>query len=377
MSSDQHDLAGRRDALMATWIDVTIRLGILGLLIYLSFILVRPFISIAIWSVVLTIALYPIYSWMVERLGGRRRLAAVLLTILNLVIVIGPVTWLALGLIDSFQTLSQRLDPSALELPPPPATLKSWPFIGDPIYQFWVLASTNLEAAFAKVVPHLRPLGSTLLHIATEAGTSTLKFFVAIIVAGFLFSPAPRLLDAVVMFSRRIASGRGEEFVNLAGATIRAVARGVIGISALQAFLAGVGLMAAGVPGTSFITSAVLILGNHSDRAINRSHSADHLELDGNGNDDRVAVHRLYGPGQSAGQHPAAPRHGARIEYAHADHSDGSDRRYYLVRDQRVVSGPDRPGRHLGAAHGVEQGAIEGDQSDQKGRAGLGGAAWW
>ncbi len=261
MSSDQHDLAGRRDALMATWIDVTIRLGILGLLIYLSFILVRPFISIAIWSVVLTIALYPIYSWMVERLGGRRRLAAVLLTILNLVIVIGPVTWLALGLIDSFQTLSQRLDPSALELPPPPATLKSWPFIGDPIYQFWVLASTNLEAAFAKVVPHLRPLGSTLLHIATEAGTSTLKFFVAIIVAGFLFSPAPRLLDAVVMFSRRIASGRGEEFVNLAGATIRAVARGVIGISALQAFLAGVGLMAAGVPGTSLITSAVLILG--------------------------------------------------------------------------------------------------------------------
>jgi len=64
-----------------------------------------------------------------------------------------------------------------------------------------------------------------------------------------------------LLFSRRLASGRGERFVQLAGATIRAVSRGVIGVSALQAFLAGVGLVAAGIPGASLITSAVLILG--------------------------------------------------------------------------------------------------------------------
>ena len=68
------------------------------------------------------------------------------------------------------------------------------------------------------------------------------------------------LVDAVKLFSRRLASGRGEGFVLLAVATIRAVSRGVIGISALQAFLAGLGLMAAGIPGASLITSAVLIL---------------------------------------------------------------------------------------------------------------------
>jgi predicted PurR-regulated permease PerM len=39
------------------------------------------------------------------------------------------------------------------------------------------------------------------------------------------------------------------------------VSRGVIGISALQALLAGLGLMVAGIPGASLITSAVLILG--------------------------------------------------------------------------------------------------------------------
>ena len=83
MSSGDHDQAGR-DRLMATWVELAIRLGVLGLLIFLAFTLVRPFITIAIWSVVLTVALYPVYDWMVGWLGGRRRLAARLITILNL-----------------------------------------------------------------------------------------------------------------------------------------------------------------------------------------------------------------------------------------------------------------------------------------------------
>jgi predicted PurR-regulated permease PerM len=255
-----HDDISDEDQFTA-WIELTIRLGALGLLLYFSFLLVRPFITIMIWSVVLTVALYPMYDWMVDKLGGRRRLAAGLLTGLILLIVIGPATWLALGLIESLRALSEQLDLSALTLPPPPDTVKSWPLIGDSIYQFWDLASTNLRAALAKVAPQLKPLGSTMLQIAAEAGTGAIKFFIAVFVAGFLFSPAPALVGSIRMFSRRLASGRGEEFVQLAGATIRAVSRGVIGISALQALLAGLGLMAAGIHGASLITSAVLVLG--------------------------------------------------------------------------------------------------------------------
>jgi predicted PurR-regulated permease PerM len=246
---------------MTTWVRLTVRLGVLGLLLYWSFFIIRPFITIAIWSVVLTVALYPAYDWMVDRLGGRRRLAAVLLTLLNLVIVIGPATWLALGLIDSLRTLAGQLDLSVLTLPPPPITVKSWPLVGDPIYQFWLLASTNLQAAFAEIVPQLKPFGGVLVQIAADAGAGIIKFFVAIVVAGFLFSPAPRLVDTFKSLSRKLAAERGENFVQIAAATIRAISRGVIGISVLQAFLAGLGLLAVGIPGASLITSAVLILG--------------------------------------------------------------------------------------------------------------------
>lgn len=258
-SEHQHDRS-ERERITAQFVDIAIRLGVLGLLLYSAFALVRPFVSIAIWSAVLAVALHPAFDWTARRLGGRPRLAAVLVTIASLVIIIGPATWLALSLIDSLRTVSEHLNASTLGIPAPPSAVRGWPLIGEPLYQFWDLASTNLRAALAKIVPHLKPFGATLLRVAANTGTATLAFFVSIVVAGFLLSSAPMLAKAVHAFSRRLAAARGEEFTKLATVTIRTVARGVIGISVLQAMLAALGLAVAGVPAASLITSAVLVL---------------------------------------------------------------------------------------------------------------------
>ncbi|HXX09171.1 MAG TPA: AI-2E family transporter [Pseudolabrys sp.] len=260
MARDPRQQASRDQATVA-FIEIAIRLVALALLLYWALILIRPFISIVIWSVVLTVALYPIYEWMSRWLGGYRRLAALLITVLSLLVVIGPATWLALGLVDSLRVISERLDFSTLTIPPPSLTVKNWPLIGEPIYQFWDLASTNSRAALAKIIPQLKPLGTSLLRIGADTGLGIIKFLASIIVAGFLFLQAPALVDAVKKFSRRLSSERGEEFVNQAGATIRAVSRGVIGISVLQALLAGIGLMVAGIPQASLITFGVLVFG--------------------------------------------------------------------------------------------------------------------
>jgi predicted PurR-regulated permease PerM len=256
--SRKHDAGDLRTAPV---VELALRLGALALLLYLAAVLIQPFIEVAIWSIVIAVALAPAYERLVHWLGKRRRLAAALMTIVSLLVIIGPVTWLVLGLIDSMRVVSTEIDFSALTLPAPPAAIKGWPLIGEPIYQFWDLASTNLRGAVAKIAPHLTSLGTTLLGVAAGAGTGMLKFFAAIFVSGFLFAPGPKLVEAVKAFSRRLLSERGEEFVALAGATIRAVSRGVIGVSVLQALLAGIGLMVAGVPAASLLTSAVLILG--------------------------------------------------------------------------------------------------------------------
>ncbi len=242
-------------------IDLAIRFAALGLLLYWALTLVRPFVTIVIWSIVLAVAIYPLFERIARALGGRRRLAAALMTVVALLVVIGPVTWLILGLIESLRVLAEHFARSAFSLPPPPPAVKTWPLIGEQIYQFWDLASTNIKEALAKVTPQLKPLGTSALQIAGGAGVGVLKFLGSIVIAGFLLAPAPSLAGAVKAFARRLALRRGDEFVDLSVATIRSVSQGVVGISVLQALLAGVALVIAGIPGSSLLTSAILICG--------------------------------------------------------------------------------------------------------------------
>jgi predicted PurR-regulated permease PerM len=250
----EHDVAA------ALTIEPVLRIAALGLLIYACVILLLPFISIIVWSVVLAVALYPVFKWISVRLGGRPRLAAALVTLLGLMVVIGPATWLILGLIDSVRAIYDHFDLAKISLPAPPAGVKTWPLIGEQLYQFWDLASTNITRALTELAPYLQPVGTTLLSIAGDTGMGFLKFLGAIIIAGFMFPAGLRLAEAARKVARRLASD-GDALVELTAATIRNVSVGVVGVSALQALLVGAALIVAHVPAASLLTSAVLILG--------------------------------------------------------------------------------------------------------------------
>jgi predicted PurR-regulated permease PerM len=256
---ENHQIDSER--LDATVIASAIRLAFLGLLLFLSFSIIRPFIETITWSVVLAVALYPAFDLAAKWLGGRRRLAAALITILLLLIVFGPVTWLGLDLLEVPGKISESLESGSISVPQPVEAVRKWPLIGEPLFQFWQLASSNLKAALVKVAPYLKPLGSGLLGVAGSLGAGILQFVASVIIAGFLLSPGPKLVEAVASFLHRRVSSRGDEFMKLAGATIRNVSQGVIGVSLLQALLAGIGLIAVGVPGASLIAFFVLILG--------------------------------------------------------------------------------------------------------------------
>ena len=71
--------------------------------------LVRPFVPIVIWAILLAVALYPAYAWLARRLGDRRGLAATVITLISLVTVLGPVSVLATSLAESVQWLASGL----------------------------------------------------------------------------------------------------------------------------------------------------------------------------------------------------------------------------------------------------------------------------
>lgn len=242
-------------------IHLAIRLGLLAGLVYWSYLLVQPFISILLWGAIFTVALYPVHQHLARWLGGRPVLSAVIVTFLGLVVVIGPASWLALGLVESLRWISEQFGEGRIAVPAPSETVKSWPLIGGKVFDAWDMASINLADALKKLAPYAKPWLGWLLGVARSGGGEILKILVAIILAGFLFIPGPRMAASLRAFLAHVVPERSEEFLMLAGETIRSVSRGVIGIAILQALLAGLGFMVADIPGAGLLTFVVLLLG--------------------------------------------------------------------------------------------------------------------
>ncbi len=241
-------------------IQLAIRLGLLAFLIYWTFVLIRPFVPILAWSIVLAVALYPVFNLLSRLLGGRPRLAAAILTVINLAIVIGPATWLGLSAVEGVKDFAANLSAGNLMVPSPPDGVKNWPLIGPQLFELWNQASNNIRAALREVAPHLKPLAGTMLGLAGNAGVGTLKFLLSVALAGFLFPYGSQLVAAGRGFLSRIVPEQSEHFLELAGTTIRAVSQGVIGVAIIQSLLAGIGLKLAGIPGAGLLAFMVMIL---------------------------------------------------------------------------------------------------------------------
>lgn len=240
--------------------DAAIRIGLFGLLAYWSLAVIGPFLTVGLWSAVLTVALYPLFDWLARQFGSRR-LAAILMTLMCLLMVIGPVTWLGFGFAGTAELWVNGFDAKQVSLPLPPDSIKGWPLVGEELHRLWTVVATDTKAVLVEVAPRLKPLGGKLLEISGTLVFGLLEFITAIVIAGFLYAPGPRLVSALGALLRRNFGRRSDEMVRLAGHTIRNVSRGVVGIAVVQSFLAGLGFLAVGIPAAGFLTLLALTLG--------------------------------------------------------------------------------------------------------------------
>jgi len=241
-------------------VDVAIRLALLGLFVYLAFALIQPFLPITIWAVILTVALYPVFGWLRALLGGNGVIAAILLTMANLAITFGPASILTASLAASLERLVFDIKSGKLSLSSLPESVTTLPFVGDLLHEASSLASESITGVLKDYGERLLAPGAWLLVEAAAIAESFLVFAASLVVAGFLFVSGPRLVGKVRGAALRLVGPRGSAFVDLAGDTIRNVARGVIGIAVLQSLLIGVGLIVAGVPHAGLLTLAALVL---------------------------------------------------------------------------------------------------------------------
>lgn len=250
-----------RKRVITNSVDVFVTLALISLFVYFSLRILSPFISILLWAGIMAVALYPVFVALRDRIGGRASLAATIMVLIGLCLLFGPAWLIVQSILDTVGPLASQLKGDEFSVPPPNEAVKDWPLIGNWLYKTWAQASINLQQTAAHFAPQLANVATFLLKAGGGLAGGVLQFALSIAVAGVLLRYAEPLTNGCNTLANRVASERGRALVQMAGATVRNVSRGVLGVAIIQGGLASVGIFAIGMPFAGFV-SALCIAGS-------------------------------------------------------------------------------------------------------------------
>jgi predicted PurR-regulated permease PerM len=237
-----------------------IQIGLLFLMAAWCLKIITPFIGIVAWSAIIAVAVYPLHSKLSGMLGGRQKWSAAIIVLIGLSILLVP-TWSLTGSsIDTAQRLATRLENGTLHVPPPNDTVAEWPVIGKKAHATWSAAATNLEGTLKSHADQVKAFSSWLLKAVAGTAMGVLAFAFSIIIAGVLMLNAESAYTAFRGVGHRLAGKRGADFTDLTVATIRSVAKGVLGVALIQTLLAAIGLIVMDVPGAGIWAAIILVM---------------------------------------------------------------------------------------------------------------------
>src|ERR1051326_5268991 len=105
-------------------LEISIQIGLAALLVIGCLLILRPFVPLIMWGIIIAIASYPTFLKLERVLKGRRGFAAFLWTLMLLAILIVPLVLLGQSLVEGARPIAASLRNGSFVLPPPPANVK-------------------------------------------------------------------------------------------------------------------------------------------------------------------------------------------------------------------------------------------------------------
>ena len=247
-------------------LEASIHIGLAFLVAAACFFILRPFIPLIAWGIIIAVAAYPSFKKLRKVVGGSGVWAAVVFAVALLAVLIVPVFLLAGSLIDGVQAVTAHIKSGGPIVPPPPSSIASWPLIGAPLTKLWLLASTDLTELVKEFAPQIKSALPGVLSATAGLGGTVLQLLLSIVVAGILLGNAEAAYRMTRSLFDRVFDEKGLEFQELVGSTIRSVTFGIIGVALIQSVFAAVGFLVVGLPAFGlwaviFVIAAVLQFG--------------------------------------------------------------------------------------------------------------------
>lgn len=219
----------------------------------------HAFLTTLLMAAVVSGVVYPAYTWLVHRFGGRRQAAAAVTILLTVLLVVLPLFSVLGIVVNQAVQLTERARPVVERLVSDPAYLEE---------QLRRLPGHEKLAPYraqiiAKTADVVNGAGTLLIGwlSATTRSTVTLVVHIGLLLYAMFFFliDGPAMLDAVL---RHVPLGAADKaqmtqrFTSIARATIK----GTVVIGLIQGALSGLAFWVAGIPNTVFWTVAMMVL---------------------------------------------------------------------------------------------------------------------
>ena len=206
-----------------------LQISALVVLLLWCFDIVRPFIGIVVWALIIAVALHPLHASLTVKLGGKEKLSAVVFTLVGLSVILIPTILLGESTFEGLMKLGQGLRDGTLSIPPPADAVASWPIVGNKVHDIWTTAASNLDAAVETYGEPLRGLAQRVVGLASATVVGTLQFILSMLIAGVLLLQGQGGLKVSRnLMTSLVGKRNGPRFTELTILTIRSVVKGVL-----------------------------------------------------------------------------------------------------------------------------------------------------
>jgi len=241
-------------------IEIVVKLVLLGIVLYWAFLILKPFIILVIWAIIIAVTLSPLITKLEKRFTGRRKRVIWGIVLAAVLVLLVPTYMLSDSIIISSQNVAHQLKEGTLVVPPPSDKVAEWPLVGEKVYTLWESAATNLEDTLRKYQEPLKSYGGKIASAVAGALGAVLQFVIALIIAAVFLSNSEGGVKVSNAIAKRLIGEKGVEWVQLSAMTVRSVVQGILGIAIIQSFLSLIGLVAIDVPFAALWAFVVLFL---------------------------------------------------------------------------------------------------------------------
>jgi predicted PurR-regulated permease PerM len=220
-----------------------------------------PFLTAMIWAAILVSTSWPAFMRLDRRLGGRRLLAASLMTLLVTCVLLAPILAVALGLADNISELARAVTALVDQgLPDAPGWLVDIPWIGPLIHDRWQPFAHDGAHLVETLKQFSEPAQAMALAGGRVMGRGVIDMGLSVFLAFFFFLYGETLATRLRVMLEHLAGSRALYLLNIARGTVTGVIYGILGTGLAQGILAAIGFVIAGVPAAALLGVATFFL---------------------------------------------------------------------------------------------------------------------